>query len=263
MNRRNFLQLISAEVALLGLAQKIQAQEWGHDQWDGFFVTILMEGAWDISLSTDPWLPALRPDEKDYFIEYRPDELIPWGHSAVGPAMKPMQAHFGDISIINGVFMSTNDNGHESLLSYALSGDALNQRGALGLEINATLPNTLFNVLTTNPIPTGERANRTTSLYAAQNSIQGQQQAFASTSINKAQSGILSKIREAQKDQLKLTTARKYLEDYKNKMGQDQNANFSSVVAASFKAGLSKTAIININNGNLDTHSGHPINLKL
>lgn len=258
MYRRDFIKIMSVEAAALLFFEKVQAQEWGHDDWQGFFVTILMTGAWDISLSLDPWIKAQRPDEKEFFIEYTADKLLSWGQSALGPAMQVMSPHFQDISVINGVFMSTNDNGHDSLLSYALTGDPLNKRGAFGLELNATLPDTLFSVLTRSPIPTGERANKVTDFSSAESALNGDSGTLADTFIQNANSGILNRIREAQKDQSKLAAAKEFFKTYKTSLNGNTELNYAAVTAASFKAGLSRTAVMSPSL-NLDSHSNHPI----
>jgi hypothetical protein len=269
MNRRQFINLMSMETAVLLLATQVQAQtsisnslmgkDWGHDNWEGFFVTVIFGGAWDTSLSLDPWLLAQRPGEKEYFIEYTPDNLRPWGPRALGPAMQVMSPHFKDLSIINGIFMSTNDNGHESLQNYAISGDSKNQRAAFNLELNATLPPSQFSVLTDRPIPVGIRANKTTDFNIAENSINQNSQDLAKSFIQNANRGILKKVKDAQKNKNQLELAQKLLAEYKKTLPIIENSNFNSlaIAAASFQTGLSRSAVLSPR-VELDTHSAHP-----
>jgi hypothetical protein len=264
MNRRDFINLISMEAAALYLSsatafaqnKMISTSGWGADNWDGFFVTIIMPGAWDISLSLDPWVEAKRPKESDYFLEYSANQLLPWGTSFLGPAMEPMKSHFKDISVINGIFMSTNDNGHEALRSYSITGDASNLRGALALEINEKLPRNLFSVIKDAPIPLGERSDRSTDIFTGDKLLTEQSKTMAQIFIQKAQSGILSKVRSASAEMAKVETGKKLLAQYSTKVTDVQAAKKALVCAASFVAGLSRTAVINVTE-NIDIHSNH------
>ncbi len=263
MKRRDFLELFSLQALLLASGQRSMAQTfqnqttWGHDDWEGFFVTVIFEGAWDISLSLDPWIKSKRPLESDYFLEYSPSDLINWGSSALGPAMKAMTPHLNDISVINGIMMSTNDNGHESLRDYALTGDVLNHRAALNLELDLTLPKSFFSVLTSNPIPIGERPNQTTNFNSALEALNSKSDFSSHTFIKNAKSGILQKVKEANVLESKLHSAQTLMNQYLSQMGSSSQDNEIGLMAAAFKTGLARTAVL-APVMNLDTHDNHP-----
>lgn len=262
MKRRDFIQLMGLEAFFLTYGPALKAQvrktPWGHDEWEGFFVTIVMEGAWDVSLSLNPYLLSQRPAESEFFIEYTQDQLLPWGRSALGPAMEPLLSHFKDISVVNGIFMSTNDNGHESLRSYALSGDVSNERANFAQEVVETLPQDQFGVLTETTISTGLRANHSTDFYIAHSSLSGQEDLLADSFVELAQSGILVKVKEAQNNGKKISVASSLFSELSAKYPSPGNpVNAPVIAASSFKAGLSRAAVFRPAL-DLDSHDNHP-----
>ena len=99
-----------------------------------FFVEIIVSGGWHTSLAMDPWLAATRLDEKDAFIEYREDQVIRNGNIALGPAMLSLNRFAPKMNIINGIFISATDGGHEAAEIYGTTGRGDGLAGTFAVE---------------------------------------------------------------------------------------------------------------------------------
>ncbi len=267
MDRRLFLQMVSSQL-ILGLmpAAKVLAAvnptDWGNDSWEGFFVSIHFDGAWDVSLSLDPWTKAARPSETDMFIEYTPDGMIKLDSGIlVGPAMEPMKSHAKDFSIVNGIFMSPNDNGHGALKDFAFSGDSHGNYGALAVEVSQSIAPTLFGVISNDSeLSTGNKNPKIEEISQAANlfnsGVDSDLLALAKTSKD----GILSQVKAADAYSQNLKRAQSISMNLQKDFS-DQKSSDAISIASAFASGVARTAHLRpSSNGNLDTHSDHPKN---
>lgn len=249
LTRRNFLQ------SALGLLsyQLLPSISLGQGLRPHNLLFLELEGGWDTSLATDPWLSDRRPDEKSYFIEYTTNELIPFQNSFVGPAMKPLQAYFDRLTIINGIYISANDNGHEAAKIYMESGNGQGEYPHLATEAD------LYKFKS----PMGTAAG--VSVYRGPTNraildVESVRQAKAIKTLH-------SVAIENQKS-TDLTVALSNLEQHreaiekfnKSVSGQGQNLADLDVVISLFKSGLCRTAVLRPRmdpDVSLDTHAQH------
>src|SRR5687767_4487413 len=76
-----------------------------------FFVRIKVNGGWDTSLCFDPWTQSQRPDEKDFFLEYRSSEIKKVAGIYLGPAAHSFAPFADEMIVINGLVMGQVDQG--------------------------------------------------------------------------------------------------------------------------------------------------------
>lgn len=136
MKRRAFLKngMLLAGGAFASqffMPQQLFAASTGRPQ---FLLQISFMGGWHTSLSVDPWLKAVRPSEKDAFIEYRADEITKEGNIFFGPAMQSMRPFAAQMNVINGIYLSSTDSGHQAAEIYMHSGAGSGNFGSLVVE---------------------------------------------------------------------------------------------------------------------------------
>lgn len=252
MKRRDFLKA-AAQMGLFSIATS--ALPWrafaqaAPDAKPQFFILIDVPGGWDTSLSTDPWTKETRLDEKDYFIEYRHDEIIPFNNSFVGPALLPLKNYFDRMTILNGIFMTSNDGGHPSASLYITSGNGQGQLGVLPLELEGKLFNSPFGTLSDTAIYAGGKNKtvwdindvvRTGTIGGAELLVDFNDR---STDLSQARKAILQ------------NSSR--IEVFNNVMASSTEKNEAAALIAAFRSGLSSSGFLSTNVFNLDTHSGH------
>src|SRR5690349_7196058 len=84
--------------ALLARADEI-------DLPDHFFLMIRTFGGLDVTLGLDPQILPAGADEKDLFLEYRPEDILQASGLRLGPSAKPLAPYADRCVIINGVMM--------------------------------------------------------------------------------------------------------------------------------------------------------------
>lgn len=121
MQRRQFIQSLSA----LGLANFLlpysTLAQTADDGLDQFFVLITVDGGWDVTLSLDPLIHGAGLTNKDVFLEYAPDKIFRSGKLSLAPAAQALNKHARDIHVIKGVEMRR-DAGHETNREIMASG---------------------------------------------------------------------------------------------------------------------------------------------
>jgi uncharacterized protein (DUF1501 family) len=256
MKRRDFcrhtlqLGLLSATSSLASWILPLRAFAAAPDREPRFFIQIHADGGWDTSLCMDPWTADQRPDENDYFLEYSKDQLIQAGSRFVGPAMEPLKPYFSRMSIVNGVYMSSNNADHVSETVYAMSGNGQSHLGVLASELDGRIFNSPFGILSNSTVYTGGSSKTIWDLFEVKNN-RGIMSADYLLDMNdtnselaKARSGLLTHSQNIQ-------VFNKAIEPVKNNL---QDAN---IIAAAFTSGLSKTVVLNMSSQPLDTHSNH------
>ncbi len=136
MNRREFLNVCGKIPAWAFLAQlgQIPWQALAQGMDPQFFVLILAQGGMDVTLGLDPRVHTEGEDQKDVFLEYRPEQIIQSGGIFLAPAAEALKPYSNDLVIINGVNMRR-DAGHMSNLQYLASGNGDGRNAFLPVEI--------------------------------------------------------------------------------------------------------------------------------
>lgn len=255
MNRRDFCQsafklgLFSVASSLLPWRSFAATATSGKPQ---FFILIRYFGGWDTTLSMDPWTAAVRPNEKDLFLEYRPEELLAFSNGTlVGPALKPLQAYFNRMTIFNGVFMTATDGGHDSAALYGMTGNGQGELGVLPLELEGRLFKSEFGTMATSSPFQGNRNQAIWDLneIVREGTVGGAELLLdfgdKQTDLSQARKAILSNGNRIQQ--------------FNKIMASYGSSNYTTAqgIAAGFRSGLSSSVFLEQTVGNLDTHSGH------
>lgn len=254
MNRRDMMLQMGLAATSSLWSQFLPQISWAQtaDHENDFFLTIYLPFGWDTSLCLDPWTSDQKPKESDYFIEYRQDQLLPLHNGFVGPAMSAVQKHFQRMSIVNGVFISGRDNGHDSAAHYMLSGNGQNSLGVMSLELEGKKFHSPF----------GTVANVSAKSAGKAKVIMDINTIIVNKSIGEADS--LFVIDEQNSE---LTKSKQAILQYSEQMSlfnrlmtdltKNQQTKEHHAVAAAFLSGLSSTAYLRKGGIILDTHSNH------
>lgn len=225
---------------------------------DQFIVIINMPGGWDTTLGTDAWTNPVRAADSDLFIEYRDDEVTRVEGLALGPAMKSMIPFAKDMSIINGVFLNSSDNGHPASHLYVFSGDPLLKAPSVSIELNHSVRSGPYGVVVNESIPLGGRAETITTI----------QELLGIQSLDNPINRMRAMLAAIQGESDLLTAARiiagsdaEYNElvrliQIESALGQVSDP---AALKAAFLSGTSSVAHYSLNTG-FDTHSDHPVN---
>jgi hypothetical protein len=253
MNRRDFcktaLNLGLYSVASSLLPWRAFADVSTQSSKPQFFILMRFEGGWDTSLASNPWIAAARPNEKDFFLEYRQDELLRFQNSFAGPALQPLQNYFDRMTLVNGIFMSANDGGHDSSALYASSGNGQGGLGILPLELEGRVFNSPFGTLADTPPYAGRQAKAVWDMKNAVSTgpLQGSDLLFdfdtQGTELSRARKAILSNV-----ERIAL---------FNKALSEDEKITSATVISAAFRAGLSSSVYLQSFEGQLDTHSNH------
>lgn len=216
-----------------------------------YFLMLYAGAGWDTTLAMDPWVLPVRLPESEIFVEYRPDELLPFQNGKlVGPAMKPFEKYFSKMAIINGVFMGASDNGHTAASNYIESGNGQGNLAALPAELEGPLFHSAFGTMANDSnMPSGGKAKRIWDISSpgeidpTDSFIDSGENTELATS-RRALAGNSSKIIEFNKV-------------LKACAGSD-SPKIKDVLAAAFYSDLSRSGFIEMDEENLDTHSDHP-----
>lgn len=258
MKRRSMLKLMGLSAVVPMTMQKALA-----DQADNknFLLVLDLPGGWDTTLGLDPWTNDKKPDATDLFIEYSKNELLKPGGIYLGPSAAPIAKYSADMAVINGVFLSEIDNGHDAAEKYMLTGgtgakssmvlsfaDAMTSKSGLGVLTNSSL------------IRATARASAS--------SVSGISRAFS----NKLTGGEYSNFANAHTHSSPLVDALRQMvgnsPNMKDLFKRLENANYTGdtdnlgaaqVVASAFSSNSSQFAQLKLRlDGNgFDTHSSH------
>ncbi|MGZ3768802.1 MAG: DUF1501 domain-containing protein, partial [Bdellovibrio sp.] len=259
MKRREFLKGMSTSLGFLSLSTLLPRRIFAADSnEDQFFVMLYAPNGWDASLAMAPWISDERPLESDFFIEYRKDELIKTSYGFVGPAMAPLGKYLENARIVNGVFMNATEVGHPSPRVYAMTGNGQGHLSTLSAEIDYNAARMPFGTVISGQIINSGKSLNTMS---ASSLSQLQSSPVDDMIISESQ-----KMTELTRSKLNLVRYQdriaafiKIMDEFRTKNG---NAGETEAIMSSFATGLSKTAFIDLNSNELDSHSDHPVRHK-
>ncbi len=257
LNRRRFLQVSGAltlgpllPAAAVSFAQSTPAP------LGRFFLLIRVHGGMDVTLGLDPWRDPALPLPTDMFVEYRPEDLLEITPTMkLGPACAALKKHAGTFSVINGVFLSQVDNGHDASLAYASTGSTASQAATLPVEVARATREGDFGVLSNLSLQMGDRTTATSSLDD-----------LRALPARADLSGILETIFAAGGDSGYYSAVKKVLESrastqtlIKNLLafGKPEELTDAQVLASAFMSNISTSAQLDISQLPLDTHANH------
>ncbi|MCB0422754.1 MAG: DUF1501 domain-containing protein [Bdellovibrionales bacterium] len=266
--RRQFLRTSTHGVLLWTAAQSAPSFAFNSVPYktiDHFFVFMKINGGWDTSLCLDPWIETRRPDPKDMFIEYTPDQLISTDTEIIfGPAALPLKAYAKDSCVINGIFLSPTDSGHGAAMNYMTSGSTKATAPDLCVEMDIALNQNLPYGVVHNSF--ARLGNRKTLISATQDlknilsegSISSElAKIYDKESLRNAPSAFLQAIRTLLNSS---ATDQLYIESHNRISASTEIQKTAALIAASFLAGASQFANFDFISSNLDTHGDHPKN---
>lgn len=258
MKRRTLLKLMGLSAFTPSMMQTALA---GESYNKNFFISLYIPGGWDTTLSFDPWIDEKRPDQSELFIEYKHSDIARRGDLYIGPAARALGNYASDLSIVNGIFLSETDNGHDAAQKYMLTGgitgqssmvlnfaDALGEAHGLGVLSNASLVKGTAKA-------TSSSIDGVESAYAKRST--GEELNVFSRNLNHS-SPLVNAIRQMVANAPNLKELFKILDDNGHSTLENQ-LDEALVVAAAFKSGSSQFAELEIelDSGDLDTHSNH------
>lgn len=227
-----------------------------------FFVTVIIEGGWDVTLGLDPKEHKNGSDQNDMYLEYRSDEILNVNGLRLAPACQALLPYASDIAVINGVFMSDNNVSHGSNLDYISTGDVLNQSPDLSVEIGNSRSSDPFYVIYSENIYGGNRRFIPMSVENLNSFKESLDTSLMSFAIRGQ--GVFA---NAQREMIKDAPLRTKMLEMMNFLSEDiqgsglsfpRNGRDAALTAAAFSSGLSQQAKLNLKVGELDTHSNHP-----
>lgn len=259
ISRRNFLRY-ALGFSSLSLLPRLSFSQSPVDD-SQFVILVSFGGGWDISLGPDAWSQAVRPSESEYFLEYRQDELVPFGDSFVGPGMTPMMKYFKNLTVFNGVFLSKTDLGHP-LLRYSQTGQGQGELATFSAQFSETKGKIGLGVLSTGSDFVAGKNIPLLDLNDLQRSDLTEAKAFSLKS--KSQTDIWESQRQ-------IRTMLPQIQSFNQTLAPLRSANsgaatIGQVLGQAFKEGLSFGATVDVEdlatdssnpNIDFDTHSNH------
>ena len=259
LKRRTFIKLGASGIGslyfpLCALAQEDESTLPKHD----FIVAIRLDGGWDTTLGTDPWLSETPPKPEDLFIEYSQSDLIVNSNNyRFGPAFTPLKKYLDRLTVINGIFMSPTDNGHQALSTYGLSGNGQGELPAVPVAVYQQhegpfgLVSGSYPYVGKTPVPKISPYNlRNSTALEFKNHVIS---AYGSMSSDSPLGRAFTLIKKESK---RLDKAKSILEELKE---SGIEVNDYHAVASAFASGTSYQAYIDINPQvqTLDSHTNH------
>jgi hypothetical protein len=259
ISRRDFLKY-SAGLSTLALGPSNSFAQ-ASDTHSQFVILVSFGGGWDISLGPDAWTSKIRPPESEYFIEYREDQLLPFGEGFVGPGMAPFSSYFSHLTVFNGVYLSATDLGHP-LLRYSETGQGQGELAVLPAQFSETTEKLGLGLLSTR------------SAYVAGKSLpQIDISGLSTANLTEANTFNLSAttVTEILESQKQIRSMQNQIRSFNQALTQSRSQNsgrapIGEVIGQAFKQGLSFGAAVDVedlrdpnSNQNLDfdTHSNH------
>ncbi len=257
INRRDLMIQMAQASAAGVFSQLVPQMSWAQtaNQEREFFLTIYVPFGWDTSLCLDPWTLSEKPKESDFFVEYRQDQLVPFHHGFLGPSMGSLKNHFPFMTVVNGIFISSRDNGHDSAAHYMLSGNGQNSLGVLSLELEGNKFHSPFGTSANTVAKSGGKAKVILDLNPVlkNKSIGAADSLFI---LDEAGSELVKNKQAILQYSNQMKTFNQLISSF---VGTGEAKNHHAV-AASFVSGLSSTAHLQNTGIFLDTHSDHEKN---
>jgi uncharacterized protein (DUF1501 family) len=256
MNRRNFLEMTAKSLSFMAINQLLSAEKvFAGSSMQQYFMQITISGGWDVTLGIDPWLQS-KPADSDMFIEYDPSSIYRDGSIALGPAMMAMQPYTQNMAVINGIFLSEADNGHQAAEKYILTGSVNPNWGSLIVEYGECRGEGFLGIVGSGLTLPGTRSPRVT----PGSSLTSLTQTTADSGFSSSSSGSsrLDQVSAGLNDQATSIQAMKALLALFTSQGASLNEKHH--IAAAMAAGLAKAGTYSAQTGQgggLDTHANH------
>ncbi|HEX4922751.1 MAG TPA: DUF1501 domain-containing protein [Bdellovibrionales bacterium] len=260
-NRRDVLKAAaSLAVSLPGLAFWPAAALRADDEDSKFFVYVFVHGGWDVTLGSDPKTMPAGLDENDLYLGYGPDEIAAEGALKLGPAAKSLLKHASDLTIVNGVVMSSADNGHPASANYFQTANGQGKRSALALQLSRFLAPCPFGVVYNRNLVKAQDARGVGTIFAEDlrdlRSLNQLAPIFAKMGLSSvAESGYKHAVQRFLANQTKI-------QEYLRRSGAGEasrEATLHQLIATAFTTGCANAAQVDVGHpDDLDTHTAHP-----
>lgn len=255
MKRREFLNLSLSSTGAFALSSLIPWQRLMANPQiliKHQLITIRIPGGWDTSLCMDPWMKEERPAQDQFFIEYRKDELIEVAGRFFGPSLNPLKPYLNQATVINGIFLSGRDNGHDAAQLYVETGSGEGHVGNFSVELEGLGFDSALGVLINSNVQMGHRM---TSLWDATRTLANKKIEAADMIFDDEPGGsFIDLAKNALLNNGERIAHFNRIIEETNKKG---SLTLNDIVVSGLSAGLSQSASLNLMNS-LDTHSNHP-----
>lgn len=228
---------------------------------DNFFVQILVSGGMDVTLSLDPLMhSSFNTDDKDVFLEYRPEDILSHESLLLGPACIDLRKHMSSITTVNGIVMRR-DIGHDPLLAYMASGSGGGDLPYHAIEAGNFLEDTTLGTLVNTSFSLGNRRPSLSQISEHKvfdgNTGSKPESIEALESIYKKTN---NKVTKATYDMLAFNLQKQSFYDRIGSLSDEPQDR--EIIAAAFLENVASSAIIDLENSgdldfDLDTHSDH------
>ncbi|MGE0632810.1 MAG: DUF1501 domain-containing protein [Pseudobdellovibrionaceae bacterium] len=221
-----------------------------------YFLMIQIPGGWDTTLGVDPWLEEQMPDQKDLFIEYSKDQIFRYENLAMGPACEPLNKFADRVSIINGIFLSPVDNGHEAAQLYIESGSTLGGCPSLAVELSYATKAGPFGILANGGVVVGSRPLSVTNLDSLRSVSEAELPQYLKRFLElfEGSSPLINAQKSIVATALQVDQIARAVEKLQEEGVEITNGHLAGIA---FQAGVSFSGEIRYNEVFLDTHSGH------
>ncbi|OQW48485.1 MAG: hypothetical protein A4S09_04715 [Proteobacteria bacterium SG_bin7] len=257
MTRRNFLKTSTLAIPGLMLFEKSIFSSPLLSQDPHFFVMVRAFGGMDATLGLDPQIMPVDTTSEDIFLEYRPEDIIKVDGLKFGPTCKAIVPFAKKCNVVNGVMMKR-DAGHEQLLQYMASGKGDGSAPLVPVELAATAASGPYGVISDSSVYSASRNVPMSSVSDIMNEVNGPSLATILRPLDPDPTQIsplaiaLRSIISSGSITASLITA---LAEVK-KNHADATPKVQATIA-SFLAGASQQAILELTDDNFDTHSNH------
>lgn len=152
ISRRHFLKSggsLASGILLSSLfphAKLLGARDENEPFPDHLFVLLRTFGGMDVTLGLDPQVLPPGADDKDMFLEYRPEEILEAGGIRLGPAAKVLLPWASECLVLNGLMMRR-DAGHDVINQYMITGRGDGKAASVTVELGLAKGMGSFGVL--------------------------------------------------------------------------------------------------------------------
>ena len=255
-SRRQFLLANLGLVAASGMGL-LPFQSMAEGEAKKFFLLIRLQGGWDVTLGPDPWTEERRPSESDMFVEYRHDELLNVGGVFLGPSCAPLVPYAGELSVINGILLSSSDNGHTAAMDYISSGNGQGKAPDLPVELHVASGETPYGILSTSRL---NLAGRRTNYVRASDILAARNQPDPADALEGVVQDPRTPLERAVDEVLDTRETTLVLRQQLQEFARQGALSDEHVAAACFLSGACEQAEIDYFRLNLDTHGSHERN---
>lgn len=255
MKRREFLNLGLSSAGAFAISSLLPLHKLlakSQNRLAHYLITVRVPGGWDTSLCMDPWTQNERPPQDQFYIEYRQDELITIDGRFFGPGLKPLRPYLNRATVINGIFLSNRDNGHDAAQLYVETGSGEGHLGNFNIELEGLGFNSALGVM----INTGVKlSQRMSSVWDGERTRINKKIEPADLIFDDERAG--SFVDLAKSALLNNGDRIAHFNQLIELAGKQHELSIYDIVVNGLSSGLSQSSSLGLTTS-LDTHSNHP-----